>query len=314
MNFFGVSAHLKTNSEELLNRIEHDFKYFVSTKVDSSHLELEANLDEESIIPPSKKSWAYENISIIDDQQLRFLSYPEGLKAKFNFKNNTALLESKHIHLLHEITYLCLLSRVGKILDYSGIHRIHGMGISNRDMNFVGIGDSGVGKSTTLLSLLDEENGLLSDDIILSSKSSLVNEFPIRIGLCSSQGGDEVRLERRKYGEKFLYDHSKKTTQLKPARNCFYLFKVVSENPRVRKARVSEIFIYLFKYMVIGIGTPQVVEFFWESGITDFYRKTKIFFSRLSLLFSFLDEEFYVYETVRDESSLNVLKNHIKNY
>ena len=42
---------------------------------------------------------------------------------------------------------------------------------------------------------------------------------------------------------------------------------------------------HLFVHLVIGLGLPMVLEYFWEKGFRDFLCKSKIFFSRFSAAF-----------------------------
>lgn len=301
-----------SDSEDLITRLENDFKFFLEKNLSGIHISFTSYKRTPSLESHSR-SWRYQDLLISDSSSIREVQYPEGGLLRFDFETNHGEVFATDINLLHELTYLGVLSRVGKLHDLVGLHRIHAMGVTNRKHAFVGIGDSGIGKSTTFLHLLERGFSFLSDDTVLI-EDDVIRPFPIRVGLDKELGNSVTQLKRRRYGTKFLYDFSEKVASENHSDKIFILFKKTANNPRVRPARITEIYKYLFKYLVIGVGTPQVFELFWESGPRDFYIKTSIFLKRLRCAWKQLDKDFYVYETSQDQKSLDALDEFINSY
>ena len=53
-----------------------------------------------------------------------------------------------------------------------------------------------------------------------------------------------------------------------------------SHKCHIRRVGRFRILFHLFVHMIVGLGLPMVLEYFWENGFRDFLVKIKIFFSR----------------------------------
>lgn len=289
--FYGTSVLVKSNSKELLERIEKDFYNFLvpleeksyDFKIDSLlESEISVKIPSWPQIRESKNSITYEK------GNLRINDYFGKLVSLYDYSKDRGQLYSTDLEKLHEITYLLILSRTGKKLDLEGIHKIHAMGFVYKGVACIGVMNMGVGKSTLLWELLkDPEIELLSDDSPLINRKGEVKSFPIRLGF-NSKPIDKVidpdenlySLQREQYGLKHL-------VCLKGISNpigCNWGKVIVFEGERGDKSlrRISRLSMFwkLQRHMVIGIGLPLIFEYFWESGLRDFLKKTKIFFLR----------------------------------
>jgi hypothetical protein len=281
-----------SSSTELIGLLEKDFSYFVS----DSKPEVDFSLEVYFIRPPfeniPKGPSLFQSQNSITYQQgkIRFNDYYGKLLSVYNYETELGKLYSEDLCKLHEITYLLILSRVGKILDLEGVHRLHAFGVVYRDTAIICSMPSKGGKSSLLMSLLaNPEVKLLSDDSPLVLRNGKVKAFPLRIGLgfvpesFSFDKRYAYSITREQYGEKKLLslkgiknelgDSYKKIILLEGRRGNI---EGASFNP------VSKIKMYkgLIQPMIIGVGLPMIFEYFWETGLRDFFRKTKIALSR----------------------------------
>lgn len=313
-DFMGVGVLVKSNSPELLSRLSRDFSHFLTSSANNPTFVFNSSLEEEiSIeIPPwplvrrSKSSLSYERGDI------RFNDYYGKLVSIYNYKTEEGELCSYSLEKLHEITYLIILSRVGKYFDLKGLHKIHAMGIVYKDVCAIGMMDMGVGKSTLLLELLKDKGvTLLSDDTPLVTSEGEVKKFPLRIGIeilpedlvVSDENENLYSLERELYGKKNLICLEGLENNIDDTYKSLVFFEGLRGHGRASgliKSNKLSMWLALQKHMVVGIGLPMIFEYFWESGPIDFYRKTKIFFLRQLAAFRLLSKcsyyKFYMSE------------------
>lgn len=213
------------------------------------------------------------------------ITFKDGSVVSMCHKNKNAEIYSTDLERLHELTYLYILSVLGKKLDLRGIHRIHASCVSfNKDKATLFVGASGIGKSH-LAYFLNSET--LSDDTIFLDAKGNVYPLLTRRGFSEKRSqeisNDEMyQLDRYKYGQKFLIPIKNKTAHEVYKLSEVFLLKS-SKTVSQEKANLFESLKYFIKYQLIGLGTPQILEFFWEPGFLDFLVKTKIFFLRLRL-------------------------------
>ena len=291
LNFMGEGLLLKTNSPELLSRLSRDFSYFVSDSSQTSSRFSITSLLEEGCsisIPQVDPTFIRKNSTSYDSKGIRFNDYGN-LISSYDFKNEIGTLSSASIEKLHEISYLLILSRVGKYFDLMGTHKIHAMSIIYKDVCCVGMMNMGVGKSTLLLELLkDSEIELLSDDTPLVNELGEIKPFPLRIGVEQLPDGLEINsaeenlyeLLREEYGLKKLICLHGLKNQIGSSYSKLVLFEGTRGGRGISKSSKWKLWMALQRHMVIGIGLPLIFEYFWEKGFSDFMRKTKIFILR----------------------------------
>lgn len=287
---YKVKVIFKTNSKELKKRIEKDFSYFLKKEeiIKTFVIEsLKEKIDWEKLpnIVAKKQS---KNSITYDVESLRFNDYNGKLLSIYDYKRDFGVLYSECIEKLHEISYLLILSRVGKYHDLMGLHKIHAFSVISNGACLIGMADSGLGKSTLVAELLkDKSVQFLSDDTPLVDSFGNVKPFPLRLGVSSYESFGKIidrekncyTLQRDFYGEKKLLsidglenkvgEEYKKLilVNLKRFGGDDFICKKISK-VKMLKA--------LFKHMVIGIGLPMILEYFWEDGLCDFIKKSTI--------------------------------------
>lgn len=289
-SFYGVNVCVKSNCEELLHRVELDFNYFKCSSVPTGSrcINIEAMLEKvankESLIKDYKRLYSFRKIETYEKNKERINFYSDNCVSRYDFITESGRVSSDDIMALHEVCYLIISSRVGKSHDLMGIHRIHGCFLSLGDRSIIAIGASGVGKTTLAWNLLKMKFFFGGDDVCLVNKQGEFLPFPVRIGFSEEVPGYkyDMILKRREYEPKFLYDLSGKVSITNKRANSHIIFLQQGNNIK-RKANALEMLKYFSLYLILGVGTPQILEYFWESGIGDFFTKSKIFISRLMI-------------------------------
>jgi hypothetical protein len=197
---------------------------------------------------------------------------------------------------MHEVAYLLILSRAGKMLDLKGFHKLHAFAVSYEDVALICMMPSKGGKSTLLAELLkDSRIKMISDDIPLIDTFGNVYPFPLKLGLDSiplemqifEREKNTYSMKRNYYGVKELICTRGLPGKVEPMTSKFKkvilveAFRYNSPTSILAKSSFLKTFKGLLKHGVIGIGSPIVIEYFWETGFIDFLKKTGIFFLRI---------------------------------
>jgi len=290
-SFYSIAVQV-IGQKNLIDKLKLDFSFFVVEPVHQHHITVKADSALPGAIPANMKKWMnYKDAEIYDRKSERYVKYGDRGLVHLDFKNENYLVVSKEKDLSHELTYLLVLSRVGKYLDLKGLHRIHACAFSLGEELFVFPSSSGGGKSTLLLQGVSGGGKIYSDDTPLVNSKGDILPFPIRLGFNKSpslpsalQGAEQYTLKRREYGEKFLVSLKDQERVLGSSHDSMTIClprKVEVGGPRLKSIHWVFILIPIFKYLVIGVGTPVVFEFFWERGPSGFYKKLRIFGKRL---------------------------------
>lgn len=139
----------------------------------------------------------------------------------------------------------------------------------------------------------------LSDDCPLVDAQGRVYPFPIRLGTSDRESLKELakdekcfyEMDRENLGLKHLLDSSCLTNPkaFGAGENVVLVngrrtFKAGCEIKRIGRLKMLS---HLFRHMIIGIGLPMILEYWWETGPDDFVRKARIgikrFFSATAL-------------------------------
>lgn len=291
LDFYGMAVSVRSDEEAVLEEVRRDFEYFVAP-------EREADLDVRTHLAPPP----YGMLPSIPAVFLtpRNVCYRQGSTSYVDYFGRGLLVldrergeceaYSSDPHLLREIVYLLLLSTVGEHLDRRGLHRIHALGVSLRGRGVLLLLPAGGGKSTMAMALLERPDvKLLSEDTPLVDRTGRIHPFPLCIGL---RAGVEtavpekfVRVVRRmEFDPKQLVDLAYFGDCVSEAvdpglvvvgqRN---LGAVSSITPLSRPRAVKA----LMKYLVVGLGVYQGLEFLLERGIWELLGKGSVAASRL---------------------------------
>ena len=239
----------------------------------------------------------------------------------YRYQSEEGWVYSEDLHRLHELTYLMILSRVGKRLDMQGLHKLHAFGVIKNGTALLGVMPMKGGKSTHFLQFLRDPNvAILSDDTPVISRWGAVMPFPLRVGVegdvpRESNGDAVYQLHREHYGVKTLISMRGWPNPIGGSYQRIVLFRGVRTNrPDCQIRRTSKLVLLgeLIKFQVIGWGLPMILEYFWESGFRDFCRKSFIALSRFqaALLLLLHSKTYTVFLGNNPEKNVQVISEH----
>jgi hypothetical protein len=290
-NFYGLTIAVNSVAEDLVEEVRRHYAYF------SKELgEVTVNIELRPMPPPYRELpslpaafFTPRNVCF-KNGTVSYLDYfGEGLAVYDRTQQNCVVYGTKH-DLLHEIAYLFILSTVGQYLDSQHMHRLHALGVTYVGRAVLLLLPSGGGKSTMALELMRQPGFmLLGEDTPLINRRGQVLPFPLRVGVRPEQNPDIPAeylrtVERMEFDPKTLIDIDYFKGRIAgPADPGFILvgernLGEVSEivplsRPKALKA--------LLKYMIVGLGVYQGLEFLLERGIGDLLGKGTVVGSRL---------------------------------
>lgn len=197
---------------------------------------------------------------------------------------------SEDVDLLYETGYLFLLSQLGERLDELGLHRIHALAVSVEGKAALVLLPMGGGKSTLATHLLSDTSvGFLSDDSPLVDKQGVLHAFPLRIGILpgSESGYDPSQLrtiQRMEFGPKLLLRHQYFASRIVSSAAPAVVFlgrRSLSASCQIQPATRLAAMRALIPNCVIGLGLFQGMEFIFNRGYREVFRKAITAFSRL---------------------------------
>lgn len=294
-DFYGFVVELASEQEDVVAEVTRDFAWFVvdsdRTIGETPGMRVAINFEEPrwaelpavpaSVLTPRNVSFRDGDVSYVD-------YFGRGL-AIVNTRAGTCDIYGTDFDLVREIAYLFLLSTVGQHLDSKGLHRIHAMGVNYKGRGILLLLPSGGGKSTMTMELLRHpEFTLLSEDTPLVDRKGRLHPFPLRLGF-RNDGGTEVpedqrrTLQRMEFDPKTFVDVSffrhRLSESVEPAmvlvgqRNLGTDSSITPlSRPRAFKA--------LVKYLVVGLGVYQGLEFLLERGLWEMTGKLGVVSSR----------------------------------
>ncbi len=299
LNFYKIQVQVESTSEDILIPLKKDFSNFIQQDRPNQFdfiLQIFNQPPPYSMVPNMVATMQTLNSICYDNNGIRYCDYYGDMLVILDTKNNVAKMYSENIPKIHEISYLLILSRVGKLMDLQGLHKLHAFSVSYKDLAIVCMMPMKGGKSTLLMQFLkDKRFKIISDDIPLVNLTGEILPFPIKIGLSDLPGNLDVinpeenfyTMDRAHYGKKQLLCLNGLPGRVESTNRTFkkvILIEAFRYNSKTSILKDADIFSTgkgLLKHGVIGFGLPMVIEYFWESGPADFLRKTKIFFLRL---------------------------------
>ena len=298
-NFYNFRVEIHSQDSSILSLLKKDFSvFYIPNKPISINLECHIHLCPPPFekIPSQVASMQTNNSICYDNLEYRFCDY-YGDALAIDYKDiPKGELFGINKDKIHEISYLYILSKVGKALDLMGLHKLHAFGVEYKDLAIICMMPMKGGKSTLLLEFLkDPDFKMISDDIPLVNVWGDVLAFPIKIGMnhpfeIDDIGKDSInhyKMDRGVYGIKYLLSLEaipNRVVSLGTSYKKVILINALrqrSSSSSIIKISRLKMFKYLVKHGIIGFGLPMVVEFFWQFGIKDFFIKSYIFVRRL---------------------------------
>jgi hypothetical protein len=159
-SFHGLTVEVTSPSAALVEEIRRDFTFF---RVPATEAQVRVEM---RMTPPPWEGlpaipatvFTPRNVCF-QNRRITYIDYFGRGLAVFDRRKRQCLVYGTDADLVHEITYLFILSVVGKYLDSQGIHRVHALGVSYCGQGLLLLLPSGGGKSTMALEL-DEPSGV----------------------------------------------------------------------------------------------------------------------------------------------------------
>jgi len=290
LHFYGLNLGLQSHDAEVVDSIRLDFSYF---QTESSNTDVKITVFNEA--PPYDELpnlcaafYTPRNVCYRKNETT-YIDYSGKALSIYNSKKKTCYIYGKNKHLIHEISYLCILSIVGQFLDSKKIHRVHALGVSRRGKAILILLPIGGGKTTLALEFLKSKDvKLLSEDTPLITPQGKILPFPLRIGVQLGQNIDVPqkyirRIERMEYGPKTLIDigyfYDRIGTISEPG------IIIVGERTLGTQSKIEPLSklkaVNAFvKNAVVGLGIYQGLEFLLEKGTWEILNKSGLAFSR----------------------------------
>ena len=291
LDIHGVAIGVTSRSNQLIDEVARDFSFFRSAPGPvECRLELVIGDPPYDGLPEVPAAFFTPRNVCFRHGELSYIDYFGRALTVYDRRAATAVVYGRDQELLHEIAFLFLLSTAGQALDRRGLHRVHALGLHHNGRAVLILLPSGGGKSTTALTLLRQPGvKLLGEDTPVIDRRGWVLPFPLRLGVRpdAAHGIDPrfVRTVRRmEFDPKTLIDVEAFADRLgEPAPAGLLL---VGQRNLGRVARVERVprrraFQALVKYMVVGLGVYQGLEFLLERGALELVGKTGTVASRM---------------------------------
>ena len=303
-NFYGCHIEVTGDDAPLLEEIRRDYAYFLTgapTPFLSYAGSEEWGEKRRFAVQVTRQAPDYAALPALPASLFtpRSVGYYAGQKSYVDyFGRGLALVDraagrcdlySADFDCLREMAYYYILSTVGQYLDSQGLHRVHALGVTHRERAVLLLLPSGGGKSTLSLELLRRPGfTLLGEDTPLIDRRGRVLPFPLRLGVCAEQEVDIPEtylrtMQRMEFGPKKLIDlayfQDRLSGPVEPGlllvgqRNLGAVSEIVPLSP-------GKAFKALLKYMIVGLGIYQGLEFLLERGTGELASKGSVVLSR----------------------------------
>jgi hypothetical protein len=288
LDIYGYRALVTSTSPVVLAGFREDFAYFLrdaTAENPSAAIKIEL-LDahppygelpdvQATVFTPRNVSYRHGDLTFVD--------YSGKALAIHDRKRGDFQVFSRDPDLLFEAAYLFVLSQSGEFFDAHGLHRVHALGVSIQNHAALVLLPMGGGKSTLGASLLRlPAIQLLSDDSPLIDRKGNVWAFPLRLGLLpGSEEGippDKMRTIRRmEFGPKLLVNYSYFAGRVTDRAEPCLLFlgsRSLRNTCTIKSASKLSALGAMTSNCVVGLGLFQGMEFVFQRGWLEVFRKT----------------------------------------
>ena len=294
-SFYGLGVEVRSNNHEAVDEVARDFAWFKVEDKPSPPIPIAMRIDMKlepapwldlpaipaSVITPRNVTFRNDHVTYID-------YFGRGL-AVLDRSDKSCVMYSTEFDLLREMAYLFILSTVGQHVDSIKLHRIHAMGVSHRGRGILLLLPSGGGKSTMSLKLLKQDDfALLSEDTPLIDRNGSMHPFPLRLGVRGDKTADvpaefQRTFDRMEFEAKTFVDvdfFRHRLGETVPVSMIFVGERNLGDISRIEPLSTRATFNALLKYLIVGLGVYQGLEFLLEEGIWDMTGKLGVFASR----------------------------------
>jgi hypothetical protein len=293
LTFYGARVVVRGVDQQIKQWLNFDFSYFVTADQGPAELDIDVRIGPfvEDLIPPLVESMRSPEYVCYDEKTLRYVDYFGRTLVVYDYASQQATMYSEDVAFLYEKLYLFILSRIGEFLDHKGLHRVHALGITYADHAALFLMPSHGGKSTLAFSLLKSNSArLLSEDTPLLNRRGMALPFPMRLGISDRHIPSDVEqhhlrsFSRNRWGTKNLvhvdYFKDKIESGEHPVRLVFIGKWIHSDRPEITRISRCKACLALVRDCVIGLGLPQIVEYFLTTNKKDLLGKVGITLAR----------------------------------
>ncbi len=300
LNIYGFHARIQCASPAVLAGIREDFAFFEqSFEAGSTFVQIELFETDplyENFAHAGQPVFTPRNVSYRSGGKT-FLDYSGRALGIHDPAQRTFQVYSRKPDLLYEATYLFLLAQAGESFDARHLHRVHALGVAVQQKAALILLPMGGGKSTLGSVLLQfPEIQLLSDDSPLIDREGTVWAFPLRLGLLPGFEGtippDMLRkIQRMEFGPKLLVNYgyfaNRVVSQAEPCL-LFLGSRSLRNSCEITPASRTAALRMMISNCVIGLGLFQGMEFVFQRGWKEIFRKGVAAWSRLRASWRFI--------------------------
>lgn len=291
--YINIKEHsilISSDEDELINRLISEFHFFTSLESAYPQFEVHLHLKAPPQIPPMIAHKILSHALIYQTTGNRYIDYGRAL---IHQQGKIYSLYTDDEEFLFELSFLCIHSLLGDLLEDLNLFRIHALAGTYREKDFILMLPSGGGKSSMLKEFLaDPLFSIISDDSPLVDIWGKIHPFPTKISLSSIPGQGILKdlpwthFYRSQHPPKFVLSLSQLSSRINHSpqdqtplllwgqRSSFHL-------PQLFPMCKWDTFKALLENMVIGIGLPQVIEIFLRFKlIPDSYKMISSFSKR----------------------------------
>jgi len=303
LDFYGIRARVVSPARETLARVADDFLSFHAHTAGAAAFELilVPEAPRYADLPPLRATAHTPRNICYTHGQTTYIDYFGKALAIYDRAAGRVEVRSDRPHLLHEIAYLTILSRVSERLERRGLHRVHACAVSAGGRSALFLLPSGGGKTTLSLAFLRAGGGvrLISEDSPLVDRRGNLHPFPLRIGILAEQAPPfapeyVTYAERMEFAPKYLvslraFPGAIETGVTRPSR-LFIGRRTLGSACRIIPAGRIRGLRVLVRDMVVGIGLYQGLEFLLRTSPLDLLGQAPVLAGRLRAALALLSK------------------------
>ena len=294
-DFYGVSVDVQVDDAEVRRRVENDFSHFQVDALDQpASLQIRGSVaaPDYGLLPPLKAQVYSPRNICYPDGPLTYIDYFGKALAIYDRERFSVEAASEDIHLLHEIIFLTMISRVNEKLEDQGLHRVHALAVESGGEAALFMMPSGGGKTTLARKFLesDDDCRIVSEDSPIISSAGLVLPYPLRFGVVGEKPAGIAEhhltyMRRMEFEPKYLISLDAFQGRIaRAASEPRFLFlgdRTLGLDCVIHRVGFWMGLKSLMRHMVVGVGLYQGVEFILQSSSQDLLRGSGRFLSRL---------------------------------
>ena len=292
-DFYGLGIDVASTDADLVSEVRRDFAYFHRASLNGGErFALRLHLEAPSFtgLPDLAAAFLTPRNVCYRDTTRTYIDYYGRALGIFERSARAYDVYGTDPEMLHEIAYLFILSTVGEYLDARGIHRLHALGVSLHGRGILLLLPSGGGKSTMALELMRHPDfRLLGEDTPLIDRRGRILPFPLRLGVHpDSETGvppQYLRTVRRmEFDPKTLIDIEYFRDRLGGAADPALILvgeRHLGDSSAIVPLARHKAFKAMLKYMIVGLGVYQGMEFLLERGVWEVAGRLGVATSRL---------------------------------